>query len=76
MLSHFHAVRDILSDTMGQIEKDYPYTALQQFAIAVIIFFPALSTIIVALRIHTRLKFKSFGSGQLRGSLAVQASRD
>ena len=45
--------------------SNYPYTSLQQFAVAIVCVFPALASIVVSLRIYVRLTTKSFGWGTL-----------
>jgi hypothetical protein len=39
----------------------YPTTGLQQFGLFLIIFFPALSVLLVGLRVYDRAKTKTFG---------------
>ncbi|KAK0722394.1 hypothetical protein B0T26DRAFT_604717, partial [Lasiosphaeria miniovina] len=42
--------------------SSYPTTGLQQFGLFIIIFFPALSVLLVGLRLYDRIKTKSFGA--------------
>ena len=61
---HLIMARGFMEDTVATIDKpNYPYTALQQFAIAIVCAFPALATLVVSLRIYVRVTSKSFGWG-------------
>ncbi|KAB5522832.1 hypothetical protein GE09DRAFT_977332 [Coniochaeta sp. 2T2.1] len=42
--------------------SSYPTTSLQQFGLSIIVIFPALSTILVALRLYERISTKTFGA--------------
>ena len=46
-----------------------PSDWLQNFGIAIEIFFPTLALIVTILRVYTRLKIKSYGWGMLRSIL-------
>ena len=63
---HLIVARGPLEDTMTALGgSNYPYTSLQQFAVAIVCVFPALASIVVSLRIYVRLTTKSFGWGTL-----------
>ncbi len=60
-----HIARDILGDTIGVLGADYPYTGLQQLIIFIVLFFPALASVFVCLRIYSRTIARNFGWGNV-----------
>jgi len=57
------AGRDILSQTIGALGPDYPYSGMQQFAIFLVLFFPAIAGVVVCARIYSRTITKNLGWG-------------
>jgi hypothetical protein len=41
--------------------SSYPTTGLQQFGLFIVVFFPALSALLIGLRVYDRSRTKSFG---------------